>query len=171
MVEHDPIDREIDALLDAEPSPDFVARVRARVEGESIAPRTWLTGRWLVVAAATAAAVIIVSAALWFDRSSHPLVVGQTPPQSITTRVVESPSIRAEISPGSPATPPPPQVLVSPAEGALLQRLLVAARDARVEPSPNLPDDAPLNPPLPIVIEPIHVEPLLAAELEPGAQQ
>lgn len=168
MVEHDPIDREIDTLLDVEPSPGFVARVRASVEGESIAPRGWLTARWFVVAAATAAAVIIVSAALWFDRPLRVLVVRQTSLQPIPAAVVEPSSIRASATP-EPATSP--EVLVSPAEAALFQRLLVAARDARIEPAPDIREDAPLNPPMPIVIDSITVAPLVTADLELGAQQ
>ena len=165
MVEHDPIDREIDALLDAEPSPDFVARVRARVEGESIASRRWLTVRWALGAAAIVAAVAAVGITVWFGRSSPALVVRQRPPQPTPTAVVESPSIRAS------APTPSPEVVVSPTESALIQRLLVAARDARVRPGLNLREDAPLNPPLPIVIEPITVAPLVTADLELGAQQ
>lgn len=170
MDERDRIDREIDALLDVEPSPDFVARVRERVEGESMTHRAWLPGRWLIGAAAIAAALIVVNVARWSDRPVPVLVVRESPPVPIPNAAVEPPSIRAE---GRPAMPAPfPEVLVSPAEAALVQRLLVAAREARVEPAPDPGLDAPLNPPMSIAIEPIMVEPLLVADhLEPGAQQ
>ena len=56
------LDREIHALLAAEPSPEFVARVRARVAQE---PQP---GRWraaLMLAVPTAVAGIVVLAMLW----------------------------------------------------------------------------------------------------------
>ena len=168
MDERDRIDREIDALLDVEPSPEFVARVRARVDGESMTLRGWLTTRWLAGAAAIVAALIVVSA-MWFDRPAPVLIVREVPPVPIPNAVVEPPSMRAEARPAAPA--PSPEVLISPAESALLQRLLVAAREARVEPAPDLRRDAPLNPPMPIVIEPLDVPPLVTADLKLGAQQ
>jgi hypothetical protein len=168
MDERDGIDREIDALLDVEPSPDFVARVRARVDGESMTRRGWLTARWLAGAAAIVAALIVVSA-MWFDRPAPVLVVREVPPVPIPNAVVEPPSTRAEARPTASAQSP--EVLVSPAESALLQRLLVAAREARIEPAPDLQRDAPLNRPMPIVIEPLDVPPLVTADLKLGAQQ
>jgi hypothetical protein len=47
MVEPDPLDREIDTLLDVEPSHDFVARVRANAGARSMASGPWLAGRWM----------------------------------------------------------------------------------------------------------------------------
>jgi hypothetical protein len=38
-------------------------------------------------------------------------------------------------------------------------------------PRPNVPEGAALEPPLPIVIEPITIAPLLTADLELGEQQ
>jgi len=62
MVEHDPIDREIDALLDVDPSPGFVARVRADLTARRIEAHAWL-GRWIVAAASAAALVVLL--AIW----------------------------------------------------------------------------------------------------------
>ena len=61
MVEPDPLDREIDALLDVEPSPDFIARVRATVDAHPVAGRGWLAARWLAVAASIIVLVVISS--------------------------------------------------------------------------------------------------------------
>ena len=64
MDERDRIDREIDALLDVGPSPDFVARVRAAVDARPIAGWGWsATWRWMVVAASVVALVSMFS--LW----------------------------------------------------------------------------------------------------------
>ena len=46
----DEFDREITALLDVEPSPDFVARVRMACRHADAIAIGWLTGRWIAVA-------------------------------------------------------------------------------------------------------------------------
>ena len=110
MDERDRIDREIDALLDAEPSPDFVARVRAAVDARPIAGWGWSTGwRWMAIAASLVAAVVMLS--LWGARVAPPL-----------------------------------------------------------PPRPIVPEFAALEPPPPIVIEPITIVPLLTADAS-GEQQ
>ena len=78
MVEPDPLDREIDALLDVEPSPDFVARVRANAGARSMASGAWL-GRWT----AASAAVLVVLLAIWRGAQVAPLAV----PQSTTPAI------------------------------------------------------------------------------------
>jgi hypothetical protein len=111
MDERDRIDREIDALLDVEPSPDFVARVRAAVDARPIAGRGWSAAwRWMAVAASVVAAVVMLS--LWGARVAPPL---------------------------------PPRPIVS--------------------------ESAALEPPAPIVIEPITIAPLLTADIASGEQQ
>ncbi|HEY3162434.1 MAG TPA: hypothetical protein VGJ78_25930 [Vicinamibacterales bacterium] len=111
MDERDRIDREIDALLDVEPSPDFVARVRAAVDARPIAGWGWIAAwRWISVAASVVALVSMFS--LW----------------------------RAQVAP----VPPP---------------------------RPNVPEGAALEPPPPIVIEPITIAPLLTADIALGEQQ
>jgi hypothetical protein len=58
------LDRELQAMLGADPSPEFVARARARVSSDAANARPWL-GVWTVVAplAAVAAVVIVIAAA------------------------------------------------------------------------------------------------------------
>ena len=75
MVEHDPIDREIDTLLDVAPSPDFVARVRADMTAQRIEAHAWL-GRW--IAAAASAAVLVVLLAIWRGAQVASLAVPQS---------------------------------------------------------------------------------------------
>jgi len=110
MVEPDPLDREIDALLDVDPSPDFVARVRANAGARSMASGAWLAG-WMAVAASLVVAVVVMWS-LW----------------------------------GARAAPPLP-------------------------PRPIVPEFAALEPPEPIVIEPITIAPLLTADMALGEQQ
>jgi hypothetical protein len=109
MVEPDPLDREIDALLDVEPSPDFVARVRAAVDARPSAGWGWSAAwRWMAVAASVVVLVSVLS--LW----------------------------RAQVVP---------------------------------VPLPNVSEGAALEPPPPIVIEPITIAPLLTADIAVGEQQ
>ena len=61
MDERDRIAREIDALLDVEPSADFVARVRETARTQPMARYAWLDGRWI---AALASAALLVAAVL-----------------------------------------------------------------------------------------------------------
>jgi hypothetical protein len=180
MVEHDhnrtlgddTLDREIDSLLQVEPSPEFVARVRVLTEAQSMAPRTWLTGRWIAVA--TAAAAVVIGIGVWtasVSRPASPVMIAQrTAPVSPPRPTAGVPAVPAE-----PATPVEresvPQVLVSPAESAGLQSLLVAVREGRFDANAISTDDTSANPPMPIVIEPITVAPLVTADLELGAQQ
>jgi len=110
MVEPDPLDREIDGLLDVGPSHDFVARVRANAGARSMASAAWLAGPWMAVAASLVAAVVMLS--LWGARVAPPL---------------------------------PPRPIVA--------------------------EFTALEPPAPIVIEPITIAPLLTADIALGEQQ
>jgi hypothetical protein len=72
------LDREIASLVGVEPSPEFVARVRARV-AEAPLPRGWWT-RWefgVAVAAVAMIAVVVV----WRSQSATPLDAGDVPAQ------------------------------------------------------------------------------------------
>jgi hypothetical protein len=53
------VDRELQAALDVDPSPEFVARVRQRIAAEP-APQRWRA--WWLMAAADAAAAVVVAA-------------------------------------------------------------------------------------------------------------
>jgi hypothetical protein len=169
----DELERELRALLDVEPSPDFVARVRTDVHADAIAD-VWPTGRWIAVAAA---AVVIVSVSVWIaTRSVQPL----TSPAAIVSQQVPSvPSVQSLAPPAVPSsaaqTAAPaarvPEVVVSPRESAGLRYLLAALRDGRLD-SAAMPSDHGDVVDMPIVIEPITVEPLVAAaDLETGAGQ
>jgi hypothetical protein len=168
----DELERELRALLDVEPSPDFVARVRTDVHADAIAD-VWLSGRWIAVAAA---AVVIVGVSAWMaTRSAQP----PTSPAAIVSQQLASvPSVQSPAPPTVPSSAPQTaapaanvlEVVVSPRESAGLRYLLAALRDGRLD-SAAMPNDT-ADASMPIVIEPITVEPLVAAaDLETGAGQ
>ena len=74
----------------------------------------------------------------------------------------------------APAPPrvPSVRVLVSPADAAGLRFLVSALRDGRLDPDVLPTSGDELGPPMPLVIEPITVEPLVAAaDVESGVLQ
>ena len=184
----DELERELRALLDVEPSPGFAARVRTDVHADAIAD-VWLTGRWIAVAAA---AVVIVGVSAWmFTRPTQPLAnhaavasqqVSSAPPVQLleAPAVPLSPQQRAASSvrwhcgfPGTRAASAArvPEVVVSTRESAGLRYLLAALRDGRLDSSVMPKDEIDVTD-MPIVIEPITLEPLVeAADLETGAGQ
>ena len=92
------LDQEIEALLAAEPSPDFVARVRSRVAEEPASrSRGW---RWPIAAAATAVAMVVV-VAVWPRSEPYLLPVQSAPhltssvPAPAVTRPAEAPVLAA----------------------------------------------------------------------------
>jgi len=56
------IDREIQAALSVEPSPEFLARVRTRIATEPAAAASWLS--WKLVATGAVAALIVIAVAV-----------------------------------------------------------------------------------------------------------
>ena len=99
------LDRELDAALNAAPSPEFVARVRMRVAGEPIAA-PWRASWMLVTAGAGACAVLLaVAVTLWSrpepappagpsiaaDRTLPASAVGDPAAQSAAARRTPSP--------------------------------------------------------------------------------
>src|SRR5688500_2062434 len=60
----DLLDRELEAALNPEPSPGFVARVRTRVAREEVAP-TWLSWKLVAGSSLAGAALILAVAIAW----------------------------------------------------------------------------------------------------------
>jgi hypothetical protein len=169
----DLIDRELDALLSAEPSPEFVARVRMRVSSEPLARLPWSATRWIVVAVTVIVAVAAMIG-LWTLQPAHVAVE-----QARVAAPAVAPIVQPQDAGNSPLPRPmPPRpasgVLISPSESRVVERLLIAARGTAVVPAAPASEegDAALLPPMPIAIEPITVEPLAAVtNLEPGVDQ
>jgi hypothetical protein len=186
------LEREIEAALGVDPSPEFLPRVRERIANDRVhdgwlwsAPWRW-TG---AVAVVTAVAIIGV----WTLRDPAPVPreasVTTTPPVETTTppaeadgpapalvassaeapKAVRAPAVRAVRSPQRPQVVASFDVVISPDEAAALKQLFTAISDRRIEAS-VLPDlQSALKPPVPIeeiVLEPITINPLAALEGE-----
>jgi hypothetical protein len=185
----DALAREIEAALDVDPSPEFQARVRARVATERIqsgwsGPFTWAT-----VALAGAAVAVL---GVWLVRTTPDPAPDRAP------RVAEAPAPLADVAPPSvapaedlatgprvvpvasvprleaPMRTPRPEVVISRQEGADLQRLIDAIASRRLPPA-ALPDwDSPATPLDPIdeiVLEPITLSPIVRLDNVEGVRQ
>jgi len=183
------IEREIETMLAVEPSPDFLARVRARVADEP-APGTWRF-EWQFAAAAAA---IIATAAVWQSleparsiegSADAPLVAeGAAPPivSSPTERV--APPVRPiepvrrgpEVRPTRQATAEPemrdPVAVIAPEDRKGFELLLSSIRQPEVvlvlnEDTTGPPALAASN----IEIAPIDIAPVPpVAQLEGGVE-
>ena len=194
------LDREIDAAVSVEPSPEFSARIRTRVAAEQVS-RGW---NWLPSAspghrrsswswAGGAAAVMAAVALLWLTSqprpagdqgviSSAPLrppaalapaaVAAAGPPAGAMESPVSAPVARVVVGIGrAPETEP--EVVISRDEAVALRELVAAINEGRVEPS-VLPDlDSPSDPLEPLeelVVEPIALSPLVRLDTIDGVE-
>ncbi len=169
-------DREIESLLAVEPSPEFVARVRARVSEET-PHRSWFA--WQVsVAVASLALAVIVASTMWLSNDgvrpasdqTRPTVVEQIPPQP---RAVEPERFAATTEAESPRprttrrTPRATDVVaadrlvpvVNEEDGKAFDAFLATIRDNRVVLTFNESREPALVA-SPLVIDPIAIDPL-----------
>jgi hypothetical protein len=181
------IDQDIRQALNVDPSPEFLARVRARVAREP-APSAWRWPRSFAAAAALAAAAVVAVTLSEPWKSER----AQSPEAPSSLRSANAPSVAPSRQPASAAMPPigkraiaksqrrvfdehagasgssptvaEAEVLIDPAEQRALQRLIAGVRDGRIDLSaaqsatePAPPQLAPLTD---IVITPINIEPL-----------
>ena len=177
------IDREIQAALTVDPSPQFVARVRARIASEPARAASWLS--WKLVASGAMAALIVIAFVLMrpgeqtFNARPEP-VEGrargtlQSRPRSATTTAATTQPRRAETPKartltrraGAPQARrrPEPELLLDPAETRALRRLIAGTRDGSLDLSPALRATTPtamdLAPIDAIVIAPLTIDPL-----------
>jgi hypothetical protein len=170
------LDREIEALLAVEPSPEFVARVRTRVAQES-EPGRWRAS-W-VLAAAGAVAAVIVAIIAWPSPEATPS--NRTP--------VEPPRIAEAVPTIAPPQPAPlpergrrtavravatverdrrgdidlPEVVLADNEVKTFATLVASVRQSRFDvavpaaPDPNTPLEIKELPP----VEPLEIEPIV----------
>lgn len=184
------LEREIEAALGVDPSPEFLPRVRARIASERMQEGgLWATSwRWAGVAVAVATVAVI---AVWTlrDPSPAPREARITPPSEVAApsiqperpepsraaspvearRAVSAPAIRMASSDPRPVAAVQPEVLISADEAAALTQLFTAIGNRRIEAS-ALPDlQSALKPPAPIeeiALDPITISPLAALEGE-----
>ncbi len=161
------LDREIESLLGAEPSPEFLARVRTRV-AEEPAPGGWRAS-WLF-AMAGAVVVAIVAAIAWPSR--EPVVFSTEPVQTARVEAVE-PTVPPVVSQRSPvvAAPAPdrrididlPEVVIAENEVRTFASLVVSIRQRHFEAAvPAAPDvDTPIEIKELAPVEPLEIEPIV----------
>ncbi len=179
------LDREIEAALAVDPSPEFTVRVRSRIASEG-APSAWRFPSTLVVMGALAA-TIVAAAVVFRPREvvnpgpSRPAVVESRPlavaPLALAPglvglgRVASAKSQRSN-APKSEAVVA--EVLIAADEAAALRHFLTGVRDGLVDLSTlaESQDAAQFQPPQEIVIAPIGDFGSIAIEpIVPVAQQ
>lgn len=179
------LDHEIRAALAVEPSPEFLARVRARIAHEPRAKPWHLRWELIVVGAAAAGAILLAvsmspgrrdehadRSALWVTRVGvdAPAFIPPVAPQRPSVfRRVPSTAAAPRVATAKNAEAMPrdahgtPQVIISAAEAKALQRLLTSIREGRFEllalneAVASEPSSEPLQE---IAIDPIVIEPL-----------
>ena len=169
---------ELEAALDVRPSPEFAARVRQRVQAQSVRP-WWsrASSSWAIAAVASAASVVVV---VWVVR--HEMTLAQKPVRAVavaqTIPSTERPSTPTAIDP-VPALGPRPvatviparapsashyEVLVPPDEGLALWRFLGRLAEQRTVVPPEASGVsvvvAELPVPSSIAVTPMVIEPL-----------
>jgi hypothetical protein len=188
------VDREIEAALAVEPSPEFVARVRAAVAADEPAP-WWLSWKVAVGALATAAVIVIAVMAsrepaatttpapevLISSRApvSPAPVVGAPAPLTRETRLQPRvpTAVRRHVSRAPAKQPSEPEVLVAPEYADGLNRYLASLQRSRfvitgTEPISDVAGGVVELPPSPeIAIAPITIQPLETTGPDKGERQ
>ena len=77
------LDRELAAAVNADPAPEFLARVRTRIAAEATPQRRWLMAPWPTRIAATSVVVLAAAVGIWrtvgpHDRAAAPVVASHT---------------------------------------------------------------------------------------------
>jgi hypothetical protein len=172
-------EREIESLLALEPSPEFVARVRARV-GHEPEPGRWRTSWMFAVAGAVAVVIVVVIA--WPSGEPAPAIETQaqgprvavasetvTPQPSLpATQPVASQTatprvVAAAASPDRAIDIDLPEVVIAENEVRTFASLVASLRQSRFDAAvPVVPDaDEPLEikelPP----VDPLEIEPIV----------
>lgn len=169
---------DLQQLLSIEPSPEFAARVRARIDDhrEPRAPR-W---GWIGLAIVTAAALVLVAVLRTNDsssatknaeivrRSDTPLPVEHVQPPVITGAhnvAIRKPSRHAVEAPASP------DVIVDPAMTAAIQRLAAAAKNTILDASNGESIAADAHAAALPIAEPLKVPELVLSPVDPNGGQ
>ena len=174
------LEREIEAALGVDPSPEFLPRVRARIASERVRDG-WVWSWRLAAAAASVAALTFVG--LWIVRapagSPEATVATVTPEPPIAAAPhLSAPAqepravavrISRNVSPRQRAAVTASEVVVSNDEAAALRQLVVALANRQVT-AVDIPELGVESVPLPsleeIVLEPIKLSPLAGLEGE-----
>ena len=179
-------ERAIETALAVDPSPEFLARVRLRIEGEP-GSSMWRMP-WMLTAGALAVAIVMAVVVFRSDRkptltSTDQVAVARRTATETAPPPVPSTASATPRTDGTPAARPArearpardPEVLISADEAAGLRRLISVARDGRIDFTPvliaNREAAVSLQPFSEITWEPITVEPLEPNTTEEGVRQ
>jgi hypothetical protein len=171
-------DADLERLLDVEPSPEFVARVRTRIAAER-AGRDWRMTR-LAVSLAAAAALILA-----LVLRSGPAMQEGRPPAAMSHHDIQLPNPEAPPAPASsvqavPHTPRPragaphpasePDVIIDPSLSAAIRRLTIASRSNTLDPAaPEVSAPVTREPDALAVAEPLLVPELVLPPADQAA--
>ena len=176
------LEREIEAALGVDPSPEFLPRVRARIASERVY-EGWMWSwpwRWAGVATTVVAITVV---AVWTLREPAPapretqvldMAPGNAAAASPGPAPTESPApipVRAvrNVRAQGPATIAPLHVVVSADEAVGLRQLVAAIATSQIK-AVDIPtlgvESTPLPPLEEIVLEPIKLSPLAGLEGE-----
>jgi hypothetical protein len=161
-----PVEYDLRDALAVDPSPQFAARVRARIAEEPARiDRRFGLWLWMPVAAGAVAAVAV--ALLVWPARTHvaPLLAARsfgadaaTLPSAATSMAsVQTP--RIAIAPGTERRADP-EILISPSESRALLKIIAGPRTWQLDPAPVPVSTAP--PVADLMIEPIVITPLSA---------
>jgi hypothetical protein len=172
----DPLERQLADALNVEPSPEFVARVRARVAMEG-APERWRMSP-LMVSAALAATIAIVVWVMRVDRvPGEPASAGQVQVAAVPSVTAPAPT-QSEMQVERTARhhqqrqQPAARVIVAGNELEGLRRLADLMRGGTVALTFDDGESPSLPPVQEIVVTPIAIAPLTAASTwEQGDEQ
>jgi hypothetical protein len=190
------VDREMQTMLAVDPSPEFVARVRARIAEESHSSRWWTS--WTFAAVAAAAAVAIAAfVARPAEQTTSPARVapdiasavtgpakagGSVPPREQPTSTqhaaqqhLRSDSRRAGRGPAQTGSHAPDhiqnaEILIDARESAALRALILGIHSGAVDLQPVFRLSAPSAMELPPIGE-IAIQPITIDPLEEGVRQ
>jgi hypothetical protein len=190
------LEREIQAALAVDPSPEFLARVRARIATEVVSAPWHI--RWDFITAGVALASLLAATFFWADqerlggeaeqdspaailRSEAPLVAippatveppAASPATAVPTRTVAESAITDGTRASARDSIPVPEVVIAPEETAGLRSFMALVSDGRFDSSMLGEQDAAASDQADgIVIEPIAIEPLAALALLEGERQ
>jgi len=124
---------DLDRLLAIEPSPEFVAKVRARIAAEPPA-RRWHWGRLLVPVAAAACLVLVV--VQWNGRRRQgDIVLHRATPTDVPADVTAR--LAADVTPPTRRAAAPlqrePEITIDPSMAEAIRRLAVGARNTTLD--------------------------------------
>ena len=136
------LDREIEAILSVEPSPEFVSRVRTRITDTPVSG--WTMG-WTSLAAGSVVVAVVVAVAVSGARNNvqpealAPIARTSTQVDTLSDDVPAPPRVMSAKSPGrhtprvSKAAFPEPELLINPEDAAAIRQFLAHPQPEPVE--------------------------------------